>query len=319
MPDFEWVIVNDASTDKTPAILNDLCIKDKRIRVITNTENCGLSASRRIGINACSSDLVTFLDADDYFYYDALEQYMRAVRLKYADIYICDSKLRIPPGININFNTAAKGVAFRSHNTISGFKACMHMFAVEGVLPNVWDKLYRRSLLVKHAGSPIQHNVGEDLILNARLLINAELVTAIHKSCYVWRYNGLGQKYFLDGWQEYVCTVDTLLAGLPAMCSSTGIDRQQVTAMLAMNYFYCMRDGYMQRKRRGDTIAQLTTFLGRALSHPVMSYFSTEKYKDTNYDKSVNTTMRDFDAYLRSHKKYYIFTRLLDCFCRHNK
>jgi glycosyltransferase involved in cell wall biosynthesis len=43
-PDFEFVIVDDGSTDTTPAILADYAARDPRIRVITQT-NAGLTAS----------------------------------------------------------------------------------------------------------------------------------------------------------------------------------------------------------------------------------------------------------------------------------
>lgn len=63
--DFEIIIVNDASTDHTAAILSDLSQKDRRIRVITNKESVGPGMSRNIGVNEAKSELVAFLDDDD--------------------------------------------------------------------------------------------------------------------------------------------------------------------------------------------------------------------------------------------------------------
>jgi glycosyltransferase involved in cell wall biosynthesis len=69
-PHFELVVVDDGSTDETPRILSS--IQDPRLRVVTQS-NAGLSAARNTGLRESSAPLVTFLDADDYFFPDKLE------------------------------------------------------------------------------------------------------------------------------------------------------------------------------------------------------------------------------------------------------
>lgn len=60
--DFEVIVVNDGSTDKSPLIVR--AINDSRIRVI-DQENAGVSAARNRGIQEARADLIAFLDADD--------------------------------------------------------------------------------------------------------------------------------------------------------------------------------------------------------------------------------------------------------------
>ena len=43
--DFEFIVIDDSSTDKTPRMLKDYAQKDPRIKVITNLENIGLTKS----------------------------------------------------------------------------------------------------------------------------------------------------------------------------------------------------------------------------------------------------------------------------------
>lgn len=60
---YEFIIVDDASSDSTPEILKSF--KDPRITVIRNTDNLGLTASLNIGIRAASGKYIARMDADD--------------------------------------------------------------------------------------------------------------------------------------------------------------------------------------------------------------------------------------------------------------
>ena len=57
----EVLVIDDGSTDQTPAVLRRYAA---RVRVITQ-DNCGLAAARNVGLREASHDLVAFLDADD--------------------------------------------------------------------------------------------------------------------------------------------------------------------------------------------------------------------------------------------------------------
>ena len=62
--DWECIIVDDGSTDETPAVCDRLAEADSRIRVIRQ-KNRGLSAARNAGIDVARGQFVQFLDADD--------------------------------------------------------------------------------------------------------------------------------------------------------------------------------------------------------------------------------------------------------------
>jgi glycosyltransferase involved in cell wall biosynthesis len=69
--DFEVLIVNDGSTDKSWEIVSEFT--DERIRLY-NQENSGVSKTRNTGIANASGELIVFLDADDYWYPNHLEE-----------------------------------------------------------------------------------------------------------------------------------------------------------------------------------------------------------------------------------------------------
>lgn len=62
--DYEIVIVDDFSTDKSWEILRDLGAKDPRIRGRRLAKNCGQSAALWAGINAASGQFIATVDAD---------------------------------------------------------------------------------------------------------------------------------------------------------------------------------------------------------------------------------------------------------------
>lgn len=65
--DWELVLVDDGSRDRSGAIAREFAASDRRIRVIEHEgrANLGMSASRNAGVAAGSAPYVTFIDGDD--------------------------------------------------------------------------------------------------------------------------------------------------------------------------------------------------------------------------------------------------------------
>lgn len=64
--DFEFIIVNDGSTDKTAEIIKNF--NDKRIKLIHNEKNSGIVFSRNRGIENATGEFVAMFDSDDIAY-----------------------------------------------------------------------------------------------------------------------------------------------------------------------------------------------------------------------------------------------------------
>ncbi|HKF50792.1 MAG TPA: glycosyltransferase [Candidatus Acidoferrales bacterium] len=71
--DFEFIIIDDGSVDKTAEILTRYAERDSRIRIISH-ENKGRAASLNIGIEAAKSEYIARMDADDVALPERLQQ-----------------------------------------------------------------------------------------------------------------------------------------------------------------------------------------------------------------------------------------------------
>jgi glycosyltransferase involved in cell wall biosynthesis len=67
VPDFEIVVVDNASTDTSWEIISAAAAEDPRIRAFRNPENIGMNGNHQRGLELATKPKVLFLSADDYF------------------------------------------------------------------------------------------------------------------------------------------------------------------------------------------------------------------------------------------------------------
>lgn len=94
--DFEIIVINDGSTDKSAEVVRSF--SDSRIRLI-NQKNNGVSFTRNQGVKCAQSNFVAFLDADDEWMPTHLETLLRLnKRFPNAGIYATAFNWCLNPG-----------------------------------------------------------------------------------------------------------------------------------------------------------------------------------------------------------------------------
>jgi glycosyltransferase involved in cell wall biosynthesis len=113
---YEIIVVNDASTDHTAAILENYT---EQIRIYNLTENLGLAGARNFGIKKATGQFVVFLDADDYIHRDLLRMQKlfleenNALDAVSTDYYLVDERGKHLQHLNAQEHPIACGIMFR--------------------------------------------------------------------------------------------------------------------------------------------------------------------------------------------------------------
>lgn len=71
---WEWIVVDDCSTDASWKILTELSKSDSRVKIFKNTQNGGAAVTRNNCLDNASGDYIAFLDSDDLWSKEKLEK-----------------------------------------------------------------------------------------------------------------------------------------------------------------------------------------------------------------------------------------------------
>lgn len=162
-PNLEIILIDDCSKDSSYSIAKKYQKKDKRIVLLQNPKNRGLSFTRNRGIEVATGDYIGFIDSDDTIptnYYSSL---YRTISKNKADIAICDINI-----VYENGNTVRQTCGSLSNDKMS-FIDC-------GLAASACNKLFRKELLSKDA-----FEVGKT---NEDLAVVLPLVIRCRKACY---------------------------------------------------------------------------------------------------------------------------------------
>ena len=155
---FEAIVVDDGSSDASPARLHAAIGDDPRFRVIRQ-DNRGLSGARNTGLDAAQGAFIAFLDGDDRFDPDFLRRMHTALTDSNADWIACGLRNIYPDGHSNTHSAIHSGIHSAPYlpetDSDSGpnFAPAPRLWPLDtwdeviAHFPSAWNKLYRRSLL----------------------------------------------------------------------------------------------------------------------------------------------------------------------------
>ncbi|MBE7014109.1 MAG: glycosyltransferase family 2 protein [Ruminococcaceae bacterium] len=88
--DYEIILIDDGSTDKSGMICDEYTMKDLRVSAVHIRRNEGLSNAIKTGIKKAQGDLITIVDSDDFLDRFYLERMHNAFVMNNADMVFCD-------------------------------------------------------------------------------------------------------------------------------------------------------------------------------------------------------------------------------------
>ena len=188
---FELIIVNDGSNDKTLQLIRSYSNIIDNIIILSHNQNLGLGAGRNTGLERASGKYVYFCDVDDYIKPNLIKECVAQMEnsntdflifgfdVKYPDSHICDEticfkeiQLRSPKEIRDNY---VETLLLSKHG--NGF---------------VWNKFYRRSFLVTNGLRFGTQKIQQDEVFNIKTVLAASSIKLFSMVLYSYNIFAVG-------------------------------------------------------------------------------------------------------------------------------
>lgn len=143
--DFELILIDDGSTDKSSEICEQYARKNKNILVI-HMEHGGVSAARNRGLEENTNEYIVFVDADDFIEPHFLEILYSAAQEKKADIVLTEAFIWVKTG-----KRRIRQCTYHSEEILKQAAVITKEETYRRVLLGIntialWEKLYHRSI-----------------------------------------------------------------------------------------------------------------------------------------------------------------------------
>jgi len=212
--DFELILVNDGSIDKS----YDICLKysnlDNRIKLV-NKQNGGVSSARNKGIEISKGEYITFVDPDDTVDINMYEILYNTAEKYKSDIVICPIKSH-----NLAVNKVGISDIWGEANCVLDQKIISESFFPSFIESHIFtflpcvNKIYRRSLFT-NSNIKFEENKShsEDIKINLKLLplINSMIFVEQPFYNYYKRERDSLSRIFRDDLYNYILENKNLL------------------------------------------------------------------------------------------------------------
>lgn len=161
---FELLLVNDGSRDKSGEICKTYAQQDERI-VLIEQENAGVSAARNRGIDRATGDYIIFVDSDDIIPIDYVGNMINAPKEFGADYFVISAVEIISPNQAVSEQVFQYGTG----KICTGEKCDIIKMFNASFLNSPCNKLYLKKDLIKNKVRMKEGmSIAEDLLFNVQ-------------------------------------------------------------------------------------------------------------------------------------------------------
>ncbi|MDO4188674.1 MAG: glycosyltransferase [Lachnospiraceae bacterium] len=204
----EIIIVDDCSTDGSQILISGLKEKYDIIKSIYLDENAGVSNARNVGLNEASSEYVSFLDSDDYYYANyKLEKEMALIKeydMKGQDIVSYSAMVIVSEYDNPLYIPVLKKPWYLNGNIFVQFVSRIKTETIPR------DYIVKKSVIEEVGAYSFPKNLYEDLDLLFRLSKKVPFYCTLgYGTAYVQTKDGLSKAAALEHTETIQSIVDT--------------------------------------------------------------------------------------------------------------
>lgn len=199
------ILVDDGSTDSSGEICDEYAEKEKSI-IVVHQKNQGLSAARNKGIDMCETELITFVDSDDYITDDMYEVLIENMNSAQADMSICGVWIEKENGEKTTYRKTNIKKVWSTKEALVVLNSYQHFNM------SVWNVMFKRSLFEDE--NPLRFPIGkkcEDYYLMHQLIarVNRLVYDSTPYYHYVQRPNSISRNVKIN-----LAPIDASLAQL---------------------------------------------------------------------------------------------------------
>lgn len=179
--DFELLLMDDGSRDKSAEIIDRYAQMDPRVRAV-HKKNSGVSDTRNQGMDLARGKYIQFVDADDWLAPEALMHMQRTAEESRADMVVCDFYRVVGERTSVKGSIDEDGLITREQ-----YAEYMARSPADYYYGVCWNKLFRRDILeAHHLRMDPSLSFCEDFIFDMEYILHAERIYILRIPLYYY-------------------------------------------------------------------------------------------------------------------------------------
>lgn len=186
--EYQVILVDDGSPDRSGAICDDYAEGDARVTVI-HKENGGAARAREAGLEMAQGEYIVFVDSDDWIREDMLQQLSQAILECHPDMVCFGYYTAGKKGVAAHPNRNRLGYYDQKEIEKSIYPRLIQTERGTYFSSSLWTKAIRRNILLKCYPRDCSIKIGEDWVTTIACTYRAKSIYMLKDCLYYYWYN----------------------------------------------------------------------------------------------------------------------------------